>query len=205
MFMKTFKDSKKWIVFLVTALSVVSSNVAWATTADIKEKINEAADALKGGVDKCGDKIEDIQQYLQSHDFKGVIKDHVSSGPATVSAVTLNGHKRAIVVKPGERIEGKLKYKLDKDRCKDIQYHRILLGLKDVGPQTTVGIGIGFLADKENEETFTLIAPEKPGVYQIRFRSVENYTETEALKHWKDEHGNEPSVKKTVGIVVVKS
>ncbi len=200
-----FKDSKKSMIFLVTVLSVMSSNLAWATTADVKEKINEAADALKKGVDKCGDKMEDIQQYLHNHDFKGVIKDYVSSGPATVFGVTLNGHKRAIVVKPGERIEGTLKYKLDTDRCKDIKYHRLLLGFKDVGPQTTVGVGIGFLADKENEGNFTLIAPQKPGVYQIRFRSVENYTETEAVKHWKDEHGNEPSLRKTVGIVVVKS
>lgn len=195
-------DSKKLIIFMISALSM---NLGWATNSEIKEKVNQATETFRKGIEKCGDKVDDIQQYLRNYDYKGVIKDYVVSGPATVHHLTLNGDNRAVVVRPGERIEGIIKYKIDKERCKDIKYHRLLIGYKNLGPQTTVAAGLGYITDKENENRFTLVAPQKPGLYQIRFRSVENFTETEALKHWTDEDGNEPSIKKTIGIVVVKS
>jgi hypothetical protein len=202
-FMTHFTYRKVIVTF--AACSLFFSHDIFAARQEVKEKIQEAAEAFKTGVDKCGDKFEEISEYLRTYDYKGLIHEHATSGPATITHVVLNDYPLAVVAKPGERIEGKLKYLLDTSQTKDLKYHRLLLGLKGVGPQTAVGIGLGYLADKENEETFTLIAPEKPGVYQIRFRSVENYTESEALKHWHDSKGHGPSSEQTIGVIVVKA
>ncbi len=187
-------------------LLVLSSNLAWAKSSEskIKNAIDGAAESLKKGVEKCGDKIEDIQDYLYHYDWKGLFHVKTTSGITTVSEVRLNGHPRVIVVKPGERIKGHLKYTLDKKRCKDLKYHRILLGIKGEGAQTTIGTGVGIIADKESKDNFVLIAPKEPGLYQVRFKSVENYTESEALKKWYNEDGKEPSGNKTIGFIYVK-
>ncbi len=197
---------KNWIVVSLALLTIVSSNSAWANAEDkIKSGIDSAADTLKKGVDKAGDKIEDIQKYFDSYNWKGVFERTAVSGPTTVKNIHLNGHHRAIVVKPGERIEGMMKCKLDKQQTKDLRYHRILIGFKGLGPQTSIGQGVGYLAGNESKEEFVLIAPAKPGFYEIRFNPVEGYTEHEAMKKWTDDKGHEPDGTTTIGLVYVKA
>jgi hypothetical protein len=202
--------TKSFIILTVALLAVGSSNLAFAksTESKIKEAIDTAADKLKSGVEKAGDKIEDVQNYFQNYDWKGVIQEKAAVGPATVTDIKLNGYHRAVIVKPGERIEGELKVLLDKDQIKDIKYHRLVIGLKDAGAQTAFGVGGGFgylVGDREHKESFTLIAPTEPGLYQVRFRPVECLTEHEALKKWNDDKGNQPDGKSTIGFVLVRS
>lgn len=203
----TWKAANSFIILTVALLTLGSSNLAWAKSKEkkqveekIKGGIDTAADTLKKGVEKTGDKIEDIQTY-----FRKKFHEQTSSGPATVTDVKFNGHSLAAVVKPGERIEGKLKCSLNKDKIKDLKYHRLILGFKGEGAQTSIGSGVGYFADKESKENFVLIAPSTPGLYKVRFRPVESYTEEEALKKWKDNNGQEPGKETTIGLIYVKA
>lgn len=188
---------------IATCLLFFASDLS-AGKPEAKEKIQQAADTFKKGVDKCGDKVDDLKEYVRTYNFKEIVQERAVSGPVTITHVVLNDYPIGYVAKPGERIDGKLHYFLDKEQTKDLKYHRLLLGIDGVGPQTAIGIGLGYLADQENKEKFTLHAPGQPGTYQIRFRSVEALTEGEALKHWGDEKGKAPSAAQTIGVIVVK-
>lgn len=202
----TWKAGKSFIILTVALLTLGSSNLAWAKSAEkknteekIKSGIDTAADTLKRGVEKTGDKIEDIQNY-----FRKKFHEKTVSGMVTVTDVKFNGHNLAAVVKPGERIEGELKCTLSNDKTVDLKYHRLILGFKGEGAQTTIGTGWGHFADKQHKESFVLIAPTKPGLYKVRFRPVESLTEHEALKKWRD-NCQEPGKEATIGLIYVKA
>jgi hypothetical protein len=191
-------------IFALASCLLFLSHDLSAGKHEVKETIQQGADLFKKGVDKCGDKVDDLKEYVRTYNYKELIQERAVSGPATITHVEFNDYPLAVVARPGERIDGKLHYYLDKDQCKDLKYHRLLIGIHEDGPQTAVGIGLGYLADQENKERFTLHAPKQPGVYQVRFRSVENFTEGEAKKHWLDAEGQAPSAMQTIGVIVVK-
>lgn len=169
----------------------------------VKEAIDRVSDALKKGVDECGNDLRAVQNYLDNYQWKGVIEDSASAGPATLSQVTLNGRPKAIAVQRGERIHGHLHCFLDPEKAETMTYYRVLIGFSGKGGQTTLynrfGMGAG-----GSDEDFSLIAPQEPGLYEIRFRVVEKFTEGEAIKQWVDLNGNEPDARTTIGFVVVK-
>ncbi|HLB59480.1 MAG TPA: hypothetical protein VJL87_05290, partial [Bdellovibrionota bacterium] len=105
--------------------------------------------------------------------------------------------------KPGEKIEAEVQCSLDAEQCSVFGVYRIVVGIKGEGAQAVIGNESGLVAGKTVEK-FTLIAPEKAGMYQIRFRSVEAFLKKTALDAWKDEEGNEPDGKTTIGIIFVK-
>lgn len=179
------------------------TNVGWADSDKVKDWIDSGADALKKGVDELGNDAEAIQDYLDNYHWKGIVEDKATSGPATLKELELNGDSRAIVVKPGERIEAKVRCKLDSKQCALSSVYRIVVGIQGEGPQAVIGNELGLVAGKSKEK-FTLIAPQKAGIYQIRFRTVEAYLESSALSAWKDSDGNEPDGTTTIGILVVK-
>jgi hypothetical protein len=193
----------KFITFLTVLLTAAYTNTAWAEENKVKDWIDSGADALKKGVDELGSDAEAIQDYLDNYHWKGIVEDKARSGPATLKELELNGDSRAIVVKPGERIEAKVRCKLDKEQCSLSSVYRIVVGLQGEGPQAVIGNELGLVAGKSKEE-FALIAPQKAGIYQIRFRAVEAYLESSALDAWKDQNGNEPDGTTTIGIIVVK-
>lgn len=180
-------------------------NEGWTKSTEdkIKEKIDDFADSLKHAVDKCGDDMAAIQSYLDHYHWKGVIQDEAASGPANLKYLQMNGHSRVVVVKPGERIKGIVVCNLDRDKCSALNLYRVLLGIKGVGAQTTIGNELG-LAAGESLEEFSLIAPAVPGIYQVRFKVVEKLLESSALDAWTDEKGNEPDGTTTIGLIVVK-
>jgi hypothetical protein len=222
----TWKIKQGFIAVTLALLTLGSSNLAWAKSADqkntennIKSGIDATADSLKKGVDKAGDKIADAKESLKKGAkkfgekvedlqtyFRKKFHEQATFGPATVSDVTFNGHHLATVVKPGERIEGQLKCILDKDQHKDIKYHSLLIGFKGrENAETAVDIGRGIFIDKESKANFTLIAPSEPGFYKVRFRPINGYIEHDVLKRWKDEKGEEPNNTATIGLIYVKA
>ncbi len=166
----------------------------------IKDGIDTAAHTLKKGVEKCGDKLEDIQNYCRKK-----FQETTTVGSATVTNVTFNGHHLATIVKPSERIEGELKCILDKSKIQDMRYHRLIIGFKGQGAQTSVSNGVGYFADRESKDKFVLIAPSQPGLYKVRYRPVESYTEGEALKKWRDDKDREPNSDATIGLIYVRA
>ncbi len=194
------------LFILLTALfCVVSFNTGWAKKMDdkIKDAIDDVADFLKKGVDSLGDNLTAIQSYLDNYHWKGIVQDHAASGAASLKHLQLNGHRRAVVVRPGERIEGIVQCNIDSSKCSSLSLYRIVLGIKGQGAQTTIGNELGIGAG-ESLERFTLIAPTEPGFYQIRFRLVESLFESSALDAWVDHKGEEPDGTSTVGVILVK-
>lgn len=186
--------------FLLIVPAIIESK---STEDSIKEKIDSFSDSLKSTVDRIGDNIESVQDYLDNYHWKGVLQSKATSGPATLENLQLNGHKAVVAVKPGERILGEVDCNLDPEACASFRYYRVVLGIKGCGAQTTVGNSLGINANNSRDR-FALIAPSEPGLYQIRFKTVKAFFETEALNEWLDDNGNEPDGTTTIGLIVVK-
>lgn len=175
---------------------------------DINEKtkdfIEESSDTLKKGVDELSDNFEKIQDYLDNYSWKGLIQDEASSGAETLSQLKLNNRGKVVVVRPGEAVQGEVVCSLNSEKAHNLNVYRVVIGLYGEGPQTTIGTALGVYGGSSKEE-FSLTAPMKPGIYQIRFRTADNILESKALDAWIDKKGNEPDASTTIGIIYVKS
>ncbi len=94
-------------------------------------------------MDKIGDNLVDIQNYLDNYDGKGLIQDEAASGAATLKHLQLNGHSRAVVVRPGERVEGIVQCNLDRNKCSALGLYRVVIGISGKGGQTSIGNDLG--------------------------------------------------------------
>lgn len=199
------QKNKLLVILFAVLFSVANVNTGWAKSVDDKIKgfIDDVSDALKNAVDAFGNNLAAIQNYLENYHWKGMIQDEAVSGAVTLKHLQLNGHSKAVVVRPGERIEGVVLCNLDREQCSSLSLYRVVLGIKGKGAQTTIGNQFGIVAG-ESLEQFVLIAPAEPGLYQIRFRLAEGLLKGTALNAWVDENGNEPDGTTTIGVVLVK-
>jgi len=199
------KFAFSWAVVLLFFSFIFIHSIGAEEVQDkVKGAIESAAEALKGAVDKIGNNLEDLQKYFDHYPWKGVIQDRTTSGAATLENLKLNHHERAVVVKPGERVDCSVICHLDRTDCSSLSIYRIAVGIKGEGAQTTICNYLGLLAG-DSVEKFTLIAPADHGVYEVRFRPAEGLTEKEALKAWTDAQGQEPGASTTIGFIVVAS
>jgi hypothetical protein len=195
------------LIMLLISLFVVG-NYNTGLTKNVDDKIQyfvtDVSDSLKKTVDKIGDDRVEIQNYLDHHYWKGLVREEATSGAVTLKHLQLNDHPKAVVVKPGEKITGIVECHLDREQCSALSLYRVVLGIKGQGAQTTIGNELGIVAGKTLEQ-FTLVAPTEPGIYQIRFKLVVSFFEENALHAWVDDKGNEPEGTTTIGIICVKS
>ncbi len=200
-------NHKNWIALGVFFTSVFLLHSSELQAKDMQEKvkktIEDVSDFLKKEVDKVAGSVEAVQEYLDHYSWKGVIQDHTTSGVATVGHLKLNGHSKAVVVHAGDKIEGELHCYLDSDKCSKLSFYRVIVGLKGAGPQVSLCNYLGAVAGKSVEK-FTLKAPQAAGVYQVRFRVVESFSESDAFGEWADEKGQEPEASTTIGVIIVK-
>jgi hypothetical protein len=140
----------------------------------------------------------------ESYPWKGIIQHEATSGVVTLSDLQLNKSGRVIMVKPGERIEGEVLCTFNRKECSKFAFYRIIIGINGIGPQTSVYNGFCLLKEKSSE-SFSFSAPEKDGVYQIRFRLVDAFSENTAFEKWKDAQGEDPGAGTTIGVIIVKS
>jgi DNA-binding ferritin-like protein (Dps family) len=202
--MKLFKATKGFLVFFV--MLCATTNIAFAkNTGDkIKDTIDNISESLKKEIDQLGNDFKASQDYLDNYKWKGMIQGKATSGPITLSNLRLNEHHRATAVLPGSLIGTDVSCFIDPDKASALTFYRVVIGFKGVGPQTTLCNCLGASCGTKFEE-FQLEAPTKPGVYEIRFRTVEKLLEHDALNAWKDENGEEPDASTTIGVIVVKS
>jgi hypothetical protein len=184
---------------LTTALSITTLNTGWTN----HDSFDEISNSLEKSIDKFEENLEAIQEYLNNYEWEALVPDKATSGAATLRYLKLNNYPKAVVVKPGETVKGLVECDLDWDETSSLDVYRIVLGIKGEGAKVAIGTELGITAGKISEN-FTLIAPLKPGIYQIRFRLVKELFETTALGEWLDEKGNEPDAHTTIGIIVVK-
>jgi hypothetical protein len=197
----------KPIIYHLAAISSVfgpATGFADSNRDKIKETVDSITSTIKGGIDKLGDDLNAIQQYLENYHWKGIIQEKASSGAMTLEGIKLNGHSKVVAVKPQEKIDGSVHCNLDREKCAALSFYRVVLGIKGEGPQETIGNELGLVAG-ESKEKFVLTAPKEPGLYQIRFRLVDAYFKGNALDAWEDEEGNEPDGTTTIGLIFVKS
>jgi hypothetical protein len=195
-----------WVSPLMITLCCVSGTQAHAKDVDqkVKEFIDRAADNLKQGIDKLGDDMVKAQEYLENYAWKGIVQDRATSGAETLSHLKLNKRGNIVVARPGEVVQGKVVCSLDSEIAHTLHVYRVVIGIDGEGPQTSIGTSLGAYGGS-SEEKFSLKAPMKPGMYQIRFRTTDNILESRALDAWIDEKGDEPGPSTTIGIIYVKA
>lgn len=188
--------------FLFTSLAWFHEVGANKVEDRIKESIGDVADFLKKEVDVIGNDITSIQNYLENYHWKGIIQDSATSGAETLSKLRLNGHTRVVVVKPNTEIEGVVECSLNSEEVSSLKVYRAVIGIAGLGPQAVVGKMLG-ISPGETLETFSLSAPNEPGLYEVRFRTADCFLEHFAFDAWNDENGNEPDGTTTIGIIYV--
>lgn len=196
--MKTNKNL--FHLYIVIAIFLFAGpNLVNASVEDkIKKTVDQAADSIKSAVDSIGNDISAVQNYFDNYHWKGIMQEEATSGVATLRNLHLNGHGVAVAVKPGERIVGEVDCSIDREACSSLGYYRVVIGIHNRGGQTTIGNSVGLSAG-ESHEQFVLIAPSEPGLYQIRFQTVDAYFESSALSEW-----NDPDGTTTIGLILVK-
>ncbi len=206
--MKKEEFRSKRLLAWVSQVAIIlccASGTAHAKNVDekVRDFIDQSAEALKHGIDKLGDDLGKIQDYLENYSWKGMIQDTATSGAETLSHLRLKGRGKVIVVRPGETVSGEVTCSLNPDEAHSFNVYRVVIGLHGEGPQTTIGTTLG-VAGGSSEERFSLTAPMEPGTYQIRFRTATNFLESAVLNAWIDEKGHEPDASTTIGIIYVK-
>lgn len=141
-------------------------------------------------------------EYLEDCPWLGLVADKITLGPITISDVSIHHGDKFAHVKPGKTLKGELKYKVDAKDLDTLHLHHLVIGIKGEGAQDCVTHNLGVWNSK-GKGHFTLKAPEKPGVYEVRFLFTEALTCEGARDVWNS--GKEkPSSEATIGIIIVK-
>ncbi len=177
-------------------MKLIKYVLAFALTASSFAYTDESSlDKLKAALDKAGDKVEEMTKALQDYDWKGAYHNATTFGPVSFSDVTVNGQTRAAAVQPGEKIAFTATVSIDQEKMKNLKLKKVLVGIKDARPEASFSIS----GNPEQKETFTLTAPQEPGLYQIRYRPVVSGND-----EWLDAEGNPPSFTHTIAMIWVK-
>lgn len=143
-----------------------------------------------------------ISDYLQECPWIGLIADEITYGPITISKVSIHDGDKLAFVSPGATLNGKLKYKVDSKDLDSLHLYHLVVGIKNEGAQDCITHSLGLWSSKGRGE-FTLIAPESPGVYEVRFLFTEALTCGNARDVW-DSGVETPSAAATIGVIIVK-
>lgn len=141
-----------------------------------------------------------INKWIKSTPWIGLVAKEVKYGSITLKDLDLDKSGRLVMAEPGEVIEAEVKYKVDSDQMDSLSLHHVIVGIKGEDDAACITHSFG-LWDKKGKSSFTLKAPEKKGVYEVRFGYTEAVFCDEAVKAWKDDT---PSAEATVGIIIVE-
>jgi hypothetical protein len=106
---------------------------------------------------------------------------------------------KVIHADPGESIQASCAYKYQ--RGYDCTLNQIVFGYDKGGAQKAIRPDD---STSEGYAQFKLIAPMKPGIYEVRFRYAQASSKKDAITSWWDVDGP-PNEKATIGIVVVEA
>lgn len=143
---------------------------------------------------------ERISELISSCPWIGLIAEKVSYGPITVSKVDIDDSGKLVFCRPGELIEGTLRYRIDTDRLDSGHLHHIIVGLRGQNAQNCISHSFG-IWDSKGSSSFSFYAPEEQGLYELCFDYEKCTLCSHAIEKWQD---NPPSHKTTIGIVIVE-
>ena len=131
----------------------------------------------------------------------GLVADSVQFDGITISNFRFDDGKKYVFVKPGEKFRAHMHYVIDASHLKTLDRHHLIIGLHKDGPQTCVLHSLG-IKNSEGDASVVLQAPDRRGVYQVRFAHTIGVTDEQAHKQWW--RGEGPSAKTIMGIVIVE-
>ena len=144
---------------------------------------------------------ESITDYVKEFPWIGLISDEITYGPITISHVNINHSDKLVFAKPGETLNGHLRYSVNSAKDK-LHLHHLIIGIEGEGAQDCVMHTLG-IADTKGKGKFTLTAPTKPGVYEVRFLYNEALTCSRARETW-NTGLKDPTAAATIGVIIVK-
>jgi hypothetical protein len=142
-----------------------------------------------------------VSDYFQEFPWIGLISNEITYGPIEISDVLLNNQQKLLFVKPNEIIKGTLTYKIDASKLDSMHLYHLVVGITNVGAQDCITHTFG-IWNSSGHSHFTLTAPSKPGVYQVRFSYFEGLSCQAARRAWNSKNGD-PSSKATLAAIIV--
>ena len=152
-----------------------------------------------------------LQKYTAEVPGIGLIMDKVEFDGITLKNLKFENNDNSneitagnkfVITKPGYEHTVSVDYELDADVIDTWDFHHFIYGLHRDGPQNCLLHSIGLVND-EGSTSFTLKAPEKTGVYQLRFCHATGYGTFDDVKDqwWDDESSTSETI---MGIVIVE-
>lgn len=141
-------------------------------------------------------------EYLEECPWIGLVADQITLGPIKISKVSIHEGDKLAFVSPGEDLKGRLKYEIESKDLDLLHLYHLTVGIKNQGAQDCVTHNLGVWGSKGRGH-FTLKAPEKPGVYEVRFLLTDGLTCERARDAWNSSI-EKPSSAATIGIIVVE-
>jgi hypothetical protein len=141
-----------------------------------------------------------VNQLISSCPWAGLVAERVTYGPVTISKVNIEDSGRLVFCKPGEKIRGTLRYKIDSSKLKSWHMHHILIGLRKHHPQNCIIHSLG-VWDKKGKARFTFDAPTEKGTYEICFGYYNATLCGDAMNEW---NKHPPTHNATIGLLVVE-
>lgn len=145
---------------------------------------------------------KDMNDYFQEFPWIGLIVNKINYGPITISDVNIHDGDKLALAAPGETLNGSLKYKIDSKDLELLHRYHLVIGIKGLGAQDCVTHNFG-IWDSKGKGEFTLKAPEKAGVYEVRFFFTEGLTCDGAREAWNTAQ-DKPTAAATIGIIIVE-
>ncbi|MGR3973984.1 MAG: hypothetical protein QRY72_05410 [Candidatus Rhabdochlamydia sp.] len=196
-----FRTSICFCLITVSLLSLITPSSLYAEkpVSRLKKEVNKLKRAFEKETHYFEGKVEEMQHYIDHYPWKGFIENKNQEGALTLQNFTLNGHSRAVIVEKGDLVECEIEMSVDPATYTPLSNYHVVIGLKGKGPQAL--IGNNFI---KSCEKFQLIAPQVPGVYEVRYRLNENLTEKQAFCAWINSEGKGPPNTATIGLIIVK-
>jgi hypothetical protein len=145
---------------------------------------------------------KDIHRYLEKAPWIGLIANELTFGPLTISRINIHDGEKFALVAPGEVLEGSLQYSINAKELSTLHRYHLVIGIDGEGAQDCVTHTIG-ICNSKGIGNFKLTAPEKAGIYQVKFMFVEGLTCSRAQELWNSGE-KEPSSEATIGVIIVE-
>lgn len=145
---------------------------------------------------------KELSKYFEKAPWLGLIADEVTYGPIKISHVHIHDGDKFVIADPGEVFHGSLKYHIKTDDLEFFHKYHLIIGLKEYGAQECVTHSRA-LWNSKGKAHFKLTAPQKPGIYQVRFLFVEDAHCSSAKNLW-NSGISAPGAHATIGVLIVE-
>ncbi|MEH2180723.1 hypothetical protein [Nostoc sp.] len=130
---------------------------------------------------------------------QSLLPNTATYGPVKLTNFTLNGNSNVVIVNPEEKINGSTNYTYNNGQGGSI--NQIIVGIG--GQYNAQACIYNGSTQGSGSSTFTLTAPNVPGIYYIRFRYAQAYgCQQGALGWWRID--KVPTAEANIGIIIVR-